>query len=346
MYENLTIKELPNSEIEISAEIPLKQVEKYQQEVLKKINARVEIPGFRKGHTPDATLIRHIGEAQVMEEVAETAFSDSFRQIVLDKQLDIIGRPEVTITKLAPGNPIGFKIITALFPKFELPDYKTLAGQARAERKEVLVEVTEAEVQETLRHFRLPAGEAGGPAVLEKEFEKVKEPEPLTEETVKKFGFNSLADFKGRIKEDLKKQKERRAAEEKRGALVEKIIAATTVPLPRVVVESELEKMLNQFKADIERRGMKLPDYLEKIKKTEEDLRREWRPDAEKRGKLQFILHAIAKQENIRPPETNIEQELAHLLEHQKDADPLRARLYIEQMLTNEAVFKFLESQK
>ncbi|HEY4517287.1 MAG TPA: trigger factor [Candidatus Paceibacterota bacterium] len=349
MYENLVITELPNSEIEISADIPLLQVQVHRAHVIKELNDSATIAGFRSGHIPEEILIRHVGEAPLMEKVAESALGESFQKIAADKQLDVIGRPEVTITKLAAGNPIGFKIKVGLFPKFELPDYKTFAKQTM-ENKKAPEEVTDAEVEETLRHFRLPP-EAG------------KEPEPLTDETVKKIGdFKSVEDFKARLKEDLEKQKVRRAAEEWRGAIAEKIIAATVIPLPTVVVESELEKMFGQFRADIERMGMTFETYLEKIKKTEEGLRKEWRPDAEKRGKMQFILHSIAKQENLVPEESDIAREVSHLAEHHKatqqdaaaraakggfrDIDLERARAYVTELLTNEKVFAFLESQK
>ena len=340
MYENLALKELPDSELEISAEIPLAEVEKYRKKVLKQMNEKAAIPGFRSGRIPEEVLIRHVGEPRVMEEVAEAALAEAFAAIVKDRELDPIGRPEATLTKLAPGNPIAFKLKLALFPRFELPDYKALAAAALHEHPLKPAEVSDAEVEETLKHFRLPP-EAGSPAGGEP---------PLTDETVKKFGdFASVADFKEKLRGQLLQDKERRAREERRGALAEKIITATPIPLPAIIVQSEIEKMFAQFRGDIERMGMQLPGYLEKIKKTEDDLRNEWRPNAEKRAKLQFILRAIAKQENITALEADLERELVHLREHHSakggDVDLDRARAYLAELLTNEQVFKFLESQ-
>ena len=337
-YENLTLTELPNSEAELTAEVPLARVAELRARVLKRLNETTTLPGFRAGHVPEDVLVRHLGEPRVMEEVAEAALAEAFATIVKDRGLDPIGRPEATLTKLAPGNPIAFKLKLALFPRFELPDYKALAAEALAAHKVKPAEVSDAEVEETFKHFRLPPAEGTPPGGGE--------PPPLTDETVKKFGdFKSVADFKEKLRGQLLRDKERRAREERRGALAEKITAATPIPLPAVVVQSEIEKMFAQFRGDIERMGMQLPGYLEKIKKTEDDLRREWRPNAEKRAKLQFILQGIAKKENITAPEADLERELAHLKEHHKDADPERARAYLAELLTNEKVFKFLESQ-
>ena len=51
--------------------------------------------------------------------------------------------------------------------------------------------------------------------------------------------------------------------------------------------------------------GFKFDDYLIQIKKTEEDLRSEWRADAEKRAKLQLVIHTISDKENIKPTKKN-----------------------------------------
>ena len=43
--------------------------------------------------------------------------------------------------------------------------------------------------------------------------------------------------------------------------------------------------------------------------------------------------------------EDKIVKEVEHILEHYKDADPERARMHAENVLTNEKIFQFLESQ-
>ena len=50
--------------------------------------------------------------------------------------------------------------------------------------------------------------------------------------------------------------------------------------------------------------------------------------------------------EEILPNEKEVEEETTRLVERYKDADPVRARAYIEGVLTNEAVFMFLENTK
>jgi len=91
--------------------------------------------------------------------------------------------------------------------------------------------------------------------------------------------------------------------------------------------------------------GLKFDDYLKHLQKSVEDLRKEFHADAEKKAKFSLILNEIAKMENIKADPEQIAKEVVMILEHYKDADPERARIHAENVLTNERIFQFLESQ-
>ena len=104
--------------------------------------------------------------------------------------------------------------------------------------------------------------------------------------------------------------------------------------------------MLAQFKDDVAKGGITYEDYLKHTKKTEVEIKAEWKDTAVKRAKSQVILNTIAKDEAIAPKEEDIKKEMEHILSHHKDADRFRVRMYVETFMTNELVFQFLESQK
>jgi trigger factor len=91
---------------------------------------------------------------------------------------------------------------------------------------------------------------------------------------------------------------------------------------------------------------LKLEDYLKHIKKTIEDLKKEWIPDAEKRAKLQIILQKISIEEKLEADKEEVEKETAKLIEYYKGSDPERTRAYVEMQLVNEKVWKFLEETR
>jgi FKBP-type peptidyl-prolyl cis-trans isomerase (trigger factor) len=99
------------------------------------------------------------------------------------------------------------------------------------------------------------------------------------------------------------------------------------------------------MESDIAQIGLKFEDYLKHLNKTVVDLKKEFRNDAEKKAKLGLILNEIARVEKIVADEEQVAKEVAAILEHYKDADPERARMHAENVLTNEKIFQFLESQ-
>jgi trigger factor len=103
--------------------------------------------------------------------------------------------------------------------------------------------------------------------------------------------------------------------------------------------------MKDEFRNDVERMGLKLEDYLRDAKKTEEDLRKEWKEPANKRVKAEIILREIAILEKIEADKDLIKKESEHMIEHYKDADPKRVEAYIADVLRKEKVFSFLEEQ-
>lgn len=147
-------------------------------------------------------------------------------------------------------------------------------------------------------------------------------------------------------KEDLKKEKEFRAIEKKRLELVDALTAGLDAVIPEVLVEAELGRMAEQMSHDIGRMGLKFDDYLKHIKKTPEDLMKDWRPDAVKRVKLDLALNHIAKAEKLVADKNKVDDEVKHATEHHKNIDLDRARSYFEHIFLNQAVFEFLEKQK
>lgn len=287
--------------------------------------------------------------------MAEHALSHYYPEILKDQKIDAIGRPEIGITKIAKDNPLGFTIKTAVMPEIELADYKKIAKTETSKKSDSL-EVSDKEIDDVIQEIR--TNRAKNSHVHSEncdhskdapEESKDKEPElpELNDEFAKSLGqFESLTDLKQKIKENLTNEKTYRAKEKKRLEIMEAIIAGTKLDLPKALIEGELNKLAHEMRSQLENMGLKYEDYLSHLKKSEEDLRKEWEPEAIKRGKFGLILDEIAKKEKITADEKELEKEVAHILEQYKDADPARARAYAENILTNEAVFKFLENLK
>lgn len=343
-YSNIKISNLENSEVEIEGEIAADLLEEHRQIVIKKLVSSAELPGFRKGFAPENLVVQKFGDMRILEDAAEEALHSQYVSIITDNSIQAMGDPKVTITKLAVGSPLGFKIKTAIFPEVKLPDYKSIAKKEMASVKEI-TEVDEKEIEAIIDQIRKSKAKEGGE---EKENTEGKTELPaLDDNFAQSLGdFKTVNDLKEKIKENALFEKKMQAKEKSRLAIIEAIVKESDITVPELMIESEFLKMLAQFKDDITRAGLTYEAYLSHIKKTEDDIRKEWRDNAIKRAKTQLILAKIAKEEKLAPDEEVIKKEVDHIISHHKDADRYRVRMYVENMLTNEKVLEFLENQK
>jgi trigger factor len=356
-YEKVAVKKLDKSRVEITGSIATSVWEKYRAKALKGINESITIDGFRKGLIPEHILIAKVGEMAILEEMAELALSKIYIDILINEKIDAIGKPEIRVTKLAKDNPLEFVAVTSVVPEITLPDYKKLAQEQIKKSDQADLKVGEKDIEDAILRIRkrhasdkLHAPENADAHDHEKmspeEHDKAVEaamPE-MTDDFVKTLGdFNDLPDFKNKLSDMIAEQKRDEAREKLRIRISDALADASTIELPDVMIESELNRTQSQFSADVERMGVKLEDYLKHAKKTLEEIRKEWRPHAEKKAKLQLILNEIAKKEKIAPDQKEIDEEVNHIVEHYKEADRERAAVYAETVLTNEKVFAWLE---
>ena len=352
----IKINKLPKSEVEIEGELAADIFEAYYAKALKHIGENTEIDGFRKGKVPENVLTTKVPEIKILEEMAELALAEHYPTILMEHKIDAISRPEIMITKLGRNNPLGFKIKTAVLPEVKMADYKKIAKETIKDLtdEEKNIAVTDEEFEKTVLEIRkaraVTPSLASDGARVEADGEKSEKLEPalpeMNDEFVKGMGpFENVADFNEKLRANIKLEKENNVKEKTRLKIIEKVIEKSETELPEILIEIETNKILARMQDDIARMGLKFDEYLAHLKKTEQDLRTDFRKDAEQRAKLALILDKIAKAENIVPDEKDIEHEVAHILEMYKDADPMRARAHTENVLTNEKVFQFLETQ-
>jgi FKBP-type peptidyl-prolyl cis-trans isomerase (trigger factor) len=224
------VEKLPNSEALILGEITIDFLNACRKDAIKHLNEHLNLPGFRKGNIPEDILIKTVGEMHVLEETAEIAISKVYGDIILESELKPITRPEIKITKMAPGIPLAFQINVSLEPEVTLPDYKKLAASIKPLEKDAKDE-----------------------------------------------------------------DKERRRIE-----IVEKIIKETKVNLPARFIESETAHMLHHFKQDLNKANIKWEEYLEKVKKTENEVNESFKEQISNRAKAELIISKIAEKENLK----------------------------------------------
>jgi trigger factor len=367
-----TIEELPDCMVKISGELPYVELASERTAAIVALGKNVELDGFRKGHVPSAVLEKHVGEMNILTEMAERAIAHAYPHILAELEIDAIGHPSIEVTKIAPENPLGFTATVSVVPTFELPDYEAVAKEINLAKP--TDEVSDEELEEKIKEIQkskraydrmqeisqaeTKSKEDGEEGEAKKEsMEDVQAkvdadteaPLPeLTDEYVKTLGqpgqFEDVAGFKKGLREHIESEKKQQVTAKHRADITDGIIAKTEIVLPQILIDSEIQQMFGQMEDDLKRSELKMDDYLVHIKKTKDDLAAEWKPAAETRAKLQLILNEIAKDKDITPDATEVETQTAQLKEKFKDADEHRVRLYVASMLLNEETMKMLES--
>lgn len=329
-------KELPESEVELTGDVPVDTIAVYREQALSHLAQEMDLPGFRKGHVPQDIALKKAGEMAVLEEAVELFVRDFYPELVTSLNIDAVGRPHISITKLAPGNPVSLIIRATVYPQITLPKNWKALGEGIA--GETPLPATEEEMNKTLESLQKNRQAAAG--------KDAPLPE-LNDEFAKSVGaFDTLEALKKQIKKGITEEKARTSKDKRRGQIIDALLDKTVVAVPRLFIESELDKIMAQMGEDISRMGLTLEDYLKHMNKTEEGVRNEFREQAQKRAKLQLTLNKIAQEEKIDPEKEAVDHEMKHGLEHFPDANPELLRIHIESVLRNEKVLRTLEGDQ
>lgn len=111
--------------------------------------------------------------------------------------------------------------------------------------------------------------------------------------------FKTLEQFKGNVREVLSKQKERDTDRDFTNQVLDAIIDMSQITFPRVVLAEEIDHQLVHFKDSVAQLGLTWPKYLELTGRTEEGVRTELEPAAEKNLKRLLTMVELAKAEGV-----------------------------------------------
>ena len=159
---------------------------------------------------------------------------------------------------------------------------------------------------------------AGKDAVFTVKLHEVKEMElpPIDDEFAKAVSKNeTLEELKADVRKRLEVIAQNKSRKELGNKIMDKLLETHDFPLPPVMVDHEIENMLSDARGFAARMGLGWDDYLSQAGKTEDELRTDYRTDAERRVKGTLIVEAIAKAENINATPADVQSELKGLAE-------------------------------
>lgn len=174
----------------------------------------------------------------------------------------------------------------------------------------------------------------------------------LTDEYVKTHaGAENVEGYKNKTREKLLKQAENRSRDETENSIVDEISKHAKAEIPQAMIESEIDRMVQDFSYRLMYQGIKLEDYIKYLGQTMQEFRAQFTSQAQPRVLQQLVIEKIIKSENITVSDKEVDAKIAEQAksvektaeEYKKTIDP-RQLDYIKNDLVITKLFDFLSA--
>ena len=318
----------PKSIVEIQITVPWADIEPMWNAVLQQMAQEVEISGFRKGTAPLPMVEQQLGN-KLQDEVFKQVMPQSLMQALEGTTIVPIDYPQYQITNFQKGNQLQFTAKVTERPTITIGDYKTVKAN-KPPVKPVNDEEVNKIIDELFRRWKMknpqpvaqsqsqpgqsgmggslsfnqPSANSSAPSATPAE---VNEPNDTFAQGV---GAQSLADLKTKIRQDLENEAKYNNELDYEEAILQEVEKITTVDIPEVLIQDELNRMLVSLQRSVTERGLLLDEYLKTQNKTVDQIKNEWRPQAEKNVRMELGLSEIARSEGINISDDELQAEI------------------------------------
>jgi len=422
---NVQVQKKNEGQTELTVEVSVAETEPFLKRAADRLAQKTSIPGFRPGKAPMNVVKSRYGEMAIYEEALQDLVTQTLWKALKEKDIESVGKPEISVEKVAPGNTVTYKAVVAEMPNVELHKWSDI----RVKRNKITV--TDEEVEKVIEDLRgMQATEAlverearigdkvevnfetrqdgivieGGkgtkyPLIIgkgamipgfedqvvglkakdKKEFKLTFPKQYFQEKLAGKevdFQVEVLAVYErnlpqkndawaktviGKTYQELLTEIQNNVTQEKGSReeqhieqeLVERVVSQSTFStIPQLMLQSETSKMIAELHDDVHARNMKWEDYLQSIKKTEDELRKEFAPHAERRVKGALVLRSLGTELSITVSDADIDTEIAKQREMYKDNPDAMKNLsspeyrhYLKLSLSNRKVMDTLKER-
>ena len=191
---------------------------------------------------------------------------------------------------------------------------------------------------------------AGKAAVFKVKLHEIKKKElPAVDDEFAKdvSEFDTIKELKKSIKEKLEEENKNKAKYETEEEAIKTVCDNTKIDIPSGMVETETDNMIKNIEQRLMYQGLNFTQYLQMMGKTEEDMRKEMKEQAERQVKTKLVLGAIVETEKIEATDEEVKAKLEEMATmYGKDAKDLEAneslKAYIAESVKTEKAISFI----
>ena len=148
--------------------------------------------------------------------------------------------------------------------------------------------------------------------------------------------FETLEELKADIRVKAQEDAEKKAQSAFEQACVDKAAEATTVEMPKALIESELDNQMERFAYQLQMSGYSVEAYAKMMGGDLNTMRNAFRPGAEKQAKVNVTLAKIVEVEGISVTEDEIAAEYEELAkQYELETEKVKNMIPVEEIKTS-----------
>ncbi len=125
--------------------------------------------------------------------------------------------------------------------------------------------------------------------------------------------FETFAEYKDSVKKKLEEQAEKKTKQETENAVIDAACDACEVDIPDAMIESRIDRMINDFAQRLQYQGMSIDMYLQYTGSNIEAMRENFKEQAQKQCKVTLVIEAIMNKEGIDVTDEELEDKILEM---------------------------------
>lgn len=322
------IVKLPKSIVEVTITVPWSDLQTTWDQTLQKMAADIEIAGFRKGQAP-LNMVESQLSIRLQDEVFKNAMPNFLIEALKGTDIIPIDYPKYDLISFARGQQLQFKATVTNRPQVNTGNYKAIKV-TRPQPKSVADEEVNKVIDDLYKRWSArqssvvslqssavanqnDGGQAGsinfqqqGSIPSQSDSSLLKADDSFA----KAMGATTMNDLKTKVRADLEANVKYNTELDFEEAILQEVEKITTVELPEILIQDELNRMLVSLQRRVADMGLLLEDYLKGQGKTLEQIKNEWRVQAEKNVRMELGLAEIARHEGVQISDQELQSEI------------------------------------
>lgn len=141
-------EKLEGNQGKLTVEVDAEVFNKALDQAFKKVQKKLNVPGFRKGRVPRPIFEQRFGVESLYQDALDIVLPDAYTNAVEETGIEPVAQPEIDIDQIGKGQSLVFTANITVKPEVQLGEYKGI------EVPKVDTEVTDEDVEKELKDLQ------------------------------------------------------------------------------------------------------------------------------------------------------------------------------------------------